>query len=367
MQYRNGSLAARIGSGVSRSQFLKDLKDALQSQQASDTSMQASSQDLNQTQASNGNRSNPEDSSLNQPNTPAVGTVGSGSAEGHQSSSESSPTSARTSNTRTQRTSGTEYVYPQEPPSAAQQNHVEKQKRIQEKARAERERVRQIVENNKRDRKEKESPRSPPPQEESQRTKGIPGHHQSRRPQTGDSKECALKVRLLDGSTILGRFPPDNTIQQHVRPWIEGERSDGDLPYTFRQIQAPLPNRQITISEESESLESLGLMPTATMVTVPVRSFTAAYSEQPGIVSKGLNAGYGIISGGIGLASNFLNYVRNTQGPSNSNEPSQPGTEDEIRGQRVRTLNNRQPPSEDQQLYNGNQVSTESEILAELN
>ena len=93
------------------------------------------------------------------------------------------------------------------------------------------------------------------------------------------SKVCAVQVRLLDGSTIRSRFPSDQTLRTHVRAWVDEQRSDGDVPYTFKQILAPKPNRAITISEEDESLQSLGLTPSATLVMVPVQGSIAAYGN----------------------------------------------------------------------------------------
>jgi hypothetical protein len=45
--------------------------------------------------------------------------------------------------------------------------------------------------------------------------------------------------------------------------WIDEQRTD-DTPYVFKQILSPLPNRNISITEEVMDVKSLGLMPSAT-------------------------------------------------------------------------------------------------------
>lgn len=189
------------------------------------------------------------------------------------------------------------------------------------------------------------------------------------------SKDCAVQVRLLDGSTIRSRFPSAQTLRRDVRAWVDGQRSDGDIPYTFTQILAPKPNRAITISEEEESLQSLGLTPSATLVMVPVQGSIAAYgSGGPGLLSRGLSAGYGLVSGGVGVVTGALGAVLGV-GPaaqpagtastpssvdgqsSNDGPPSTAGGRHAGGGVNVRTLRDQQAAGEDHQFYNGNQVS----------
>lgn len=191
--------------------------------------------------------------------------------------------------------------------------------------------------------------------------------HTSLRPSS--SKECAVQVRLLDGSTIRSRFPSDHTLRTHVRAWVDEQRSDGDVPYTFKQILAPKPNRAITISEEEESLQSLGLTPSATLVMVPVQGSIAAYGGGgPGLLSKGLSAGYGLVSGGVGVVTGALGAVlgvgQAAQPASTASAPSSGDSQSShttpsstTGGVNVRTLRDQQAARDDHQFYNGNQVS----------
>ena len=181
------------------------------------------------------------------------------------------------------------------------------------------------------------------------------------------SKECAVQIRLFDGNTVRSKFPSDQTIRGIVRPWIDQQKSD-DMPYTFKQVLSPLPNRNLSISDEEEPLQSLGLTPSATLVIVPVHGYTAAYSGGQGIVSKGASAGYSVVSAGAGIVTGalgtFLGLGRatapgeltdghdtTTQG---SAEADATGTGSGIN---IRTLRDQQDGQDDHQLYNGNQVA----------
>lgn len=79
------------------------------------------------------------------------------------------------------------------------------------------------------------------------------------------SKECALQVRLFDGSTIRSRFPSEGSLRADVRPWIDKQQT-GDVPYNFKHVLTPLPNKNISISDEEGSLHSQGLTPSATLI-----------------------------------------------------------------------------------------------------
>jgi hypothetical protein len=107
--------------------------------------------------------------------------------------------------------------------------------------------------------------------------------------------DCTLQVRLFDATTIRSRFSSQNTLRKDVRQWIDGQRGDGDIPYTFKPVLTPHPNRIITISEEEESLQSLSLIPSATLILVPVKDYTSAYEGSPtSYISRGISAGVGL-------------------------------------------------------------------------
>lgn len=200
------------------------------------------------------------------------------------------------------------------------------------------------------------------------------------------SGTCAIQVRLFDGSSIKGRFAHDSTLATAVREWIKETSPAGgaDIPYNFRQILTPNPSRTIEISEEGQTLSDVGLMPTATLVLVPVAGYTEAYS---GAGSGGLlGSAYGLVSGAFGLAGSALGYVtgygsgvNNTDGsggiymggtadeqePSNV-QGSRMANADSGTGQsgpsriRVKTMAEQRAEAEKSaEFYNGNSLGTE--------
>ena len=113
----------------------------------------------------------------------------------------------------------------------------------------------------------------------------------------GAGGTCSLQIRLFDGLSIRGRFPGSTTIAGGVRQWVREEAPAGsggaDIPYTFRQILAPKPSRSIEVSEEHETLQSLDLAPSATLVLVAVAGSVNAYA---GPSSGWLGWGSGLLS-----------------------------------------------------------------------
>ncbi|KAK0920298.1 hypothetical protein LTS16_013449 [Friedmanniomyces endolithicus] len=77
----------------------------------------------------------------------------------------------------------------------------------------------------------------------------------------GAGGTCSLQIRLFDGSSIRGRFPGSTTIAEGVR-----------------QSSYPKPSRSIELSEEHETLQSLDLAPSATLVLVAVAGSVNAYA-----------------------------------------------------------------------------------------
>ncbi len=249
-------------------------------------------------------------------------------------------------------------------------SYAQQQRKRQQDARQERDRIMRQIENDKAERREREERRRALARAEAGATDGADGlvdrqlssENVQRSASTRASKDCAVQVRLLDGSTIRSRFPADRTLRSHVRAWVDEQRSDGDTPYTFKQILTPQPNRAITISEEEESLQTLGLTPSATLIMVPVQGSIAAYdSSAPGLLSRGLSAGYSLVSGGVGTVTGALGtFLGIGQVAPPSNASSGPST---VAGQNaggninVRTLRDQETARDDHQLYNGNQVS----------
>lgn len=266
---------------------------------------------------------------------------------------------------------------------AKQATYAAKQKKRQQEAKLERERILRQIEHDKAERKEKEERRKAIAKAEAEGTDRAGGlvkqqpANEVNYLKSKISKECALQVRLFDGSTVRSRFSSDQTLRGNVRPWIDRIKSD-DIPYTFKQVSSPLPNRTLSISEEEEALQSLGLDPSATLVIVPVQGYTAAYSGGQGIVSKSAAAGCSVISAGAGMVTGalgtFLGLGR-ARAPGelpdarNSTMQGNPEADTAGTGSRIniRTLRDQQDTQDDHQLYNGNQVLSFALLAIHLN
>jgi len=167
-------------------------------------------------------------------------------------------------------------------------------------------------------------------------------------------------VRLFDGSSIRQRFPSGHSLRAHVRPWVDSKQ-ELDFPYNFKLVLTPLPNKDISLSEEEQDLQSLGLTPSATLILVPVTDFTSAYEGggPMGLLYNGASVGYGLVAGGVSWVASTVGGVLGTT-PSNEmiRDPAanaEPQSTSRTGGINIRTLRD-QPPREDQQFYNGNAV-----------
>ncbi|KAG9882789.1 hypothetical protein KCU94_g19133, partial [Aureobasidium melanogenum] len=190
-----------------------------------------------------------------------------------------------------------------------------------------------------------------------------------------NSDVCSLQIRLFDGSSLRTKFDPSATLATSVRTYIS-QNSQTDVPYEFRQILLPNPSRNISVGEEGESLKSLGLTPSATLVLVPIKGYTDAYaSGSGGLVSKGLSAGFGLLSGAASMFGSAVGGVMGyASGTNNRPGPYVAGTGDEsessnVEGDRmanrsaginIRTLGDqRREAEQNTELYNGNQLNFE--------
>ena len=229
----------------------------------------------------------------------------------------------------------------------------------------ERKRILRQIESDRKERKQREQERKAATAAElTGDTDQTPTHQSTGMvpPKSRSSRECALKIRTFDGSTIASKFPSDQSLREHVRAWIDIQIGKAGAAYEFKHVLAPMPNRRIGVSEEEESLQSLGLTPSATLVMVPVSSYTEAYSsETQGYISQGISYGYGLVRGGFSLVGSLAGSVlggqsNNTQDNSHSGDGASDGPSSSIR---VRTLGDQAQPQDDQQLYNGNQLNFE--------
>jgi hypothetical protein len=200
------------------------------------------------------------------------------------------------------------------------------------------------------------------------------------------AKTVNLQVRLFDGATIRSSFPRTATLQGEVRKWVDEEfgklaADDPNVnnkqlpPYFFRHILAPQPSRELSAGDESQSLGDIDLAPSATLVLVPVKGYTEAYSASGGGV---VGTATGLVGGAFGLLSSTVGFVGSTlgsvfgsapaaeapgQATGGGSAPQQPASSDAA-AIRVRTLaDQRAREPTNQQFYNGNQVSILSNVL----
>ncbi|KAL8839566.1 MAG: hypothetical protein Q9170_001670 [Blastenia crenularia] len=263
--------------------------------------------------------------------------------------------------------------------------YAQEQRKQRREAKEERQRILKAIENDKAERKEKEAQRRALAQVEAADATGskqASSDNDQALPKTWatspQTKQCSLQIRLFDGSTIRGKFGPQQTLNHAVRPWVEEQRTDGDTPYTFKQTLTPLRNKTISISEEEESLQSLGLLPSATMVMIPIQGYIGAYTNDQGLVGKAMSAGYNAASAGgsmlKGAFGSMLGFGRaspDAQGigsgqkrdKTSLNGNGQTAATAAHEGVKIRTLNQRRDDSGEHELYNGNQVSNLSTSL----
>ena len=252
--------------------------------------------------------------------------------------------------------------------------YAKDQRKRQQEARQERERILRLVEHDKAERKEREERRRALASAEAEEDATSDEQSVPEKVLGSSSAECAIQVRLVDGSTIRSRFPATATLRANVRPWVDGSRPDSDVPYTFKQILTPLPNRMLSISEEEESVRALGLMPSATLVLFPIRGATDAYGTAgQGLVSRGISTGYGLVWSGVGMVAGALGTFLGVGTPAptqdddgednvdpacqvNRGGASQAGSAGPRSNINVRTLRDQDGRRDDRQFYNGNQV-----------
>ena len=258
---------------------------------------------------------------------------------------------------------------------AKQAVYALQQRKRQQESRQERERILQVIGNDRIERKERDKLRKDFSRVKSDGYDGAGdlvdaqflGETGSSRPFA--SNECAIQIRLLDGSTIRSRFSSEQSLRDSVRPWIDMERPDSiRTPYTFKHVLTPLPNRPILITEEEESLQFLGLQPSATLIMVPVRNCVKIYGEDPGPLSKGLSLGYSVLSSGLGMLSGALGMLLGTGQSAasstldetlhrDSRNTLSTAASDLGANVNIRTLRDQRPDQDVRQLYNGNQVT----------
>ncbi|KAI0894401.1 hypothetical protein F4806DRAFT_473060 [Annulohypoxylon nitens] len=238
----------------------------------------------------------------------------------------------------------------------------------------ERKRILKRIEDDKQERKEREAREKKARQllNESQDSEGTSSQTQPiplsiRQPGSSRGEYANIQVRLFDGSTIRSRFKSDATLNKEVRKWIDEDRTDGYAPYTFRLVLSPLPNKAIEPAEEIQSLLTLGLAPSATLVLVPAK-FALAYPHSGGFLWRSLGvvfsifgAGYGLISGVFGGITGMIFGRRHVHQSGNERIPLQDyqGLGSMRNSSRISGFQNPGDARRDTQLYNGNSLNFE--------
>lgn len=267
--------------------------------------------------------------------------------------------------------------------AAARNDWLEQQRKRKSEAKVERERIMAQIEADKAERRarreqdksvrEQQAASSQLEQESTQAT--------MRTPRTSSKATTSnLQVHLLDGGKIRKQFPAEANLETDVRPWIDSQL-ETKVPYTFKQILAPLPARPISIAEEHASLRDLDLLPSATLVLQPIQTFSDAYdSSSGGLMSlpyTAVSGAYVLVSGTITGAANWLRgglfrpeddaggRTLADQPPPQPQEGSAPTAHTQQppatsgRTMRMRTLADQRDGSADQKFYNGNSLDFE--------
>lgn len=185
---------------------------------------------------------------------------------------------------------------------------------------------------------------------------------------TRTSEKAAIMVRLYDGSTLRNRFARGSSLRGDIRKWVDSERNDGSTsPYKFRVALNPSASRLIDDTEEDQTLEELGLTPSATLVLVPVPNFVTAGSGG-GMLQRTsaffvwfyamITTFFGSLFGsGTARRSEEIEMDElNAQGRQESQRGKSSGS-------RVNTLQDPARQRRDHQLYNGNSVGTSAKLL----
>lgn len=235
--------------------------------------------------------------------------------------------------------------------------YLQQQKKRRQEAEEERQRILRLLELDRRERKEREPSKKTSLEVEDTPIARLPGSREPSKTPAGPrpSDQTAISFRLLDGLSLKSRFPSSSVLGTHVRKWVDENRADGDHPYNFLQILAPLPNKHFSISDENSTLSDLGLSPSCTLVLIPTSSYTSAYAGggEIGLLSRMYGTVYDSVRTLLGIGFPTT--------PPAPQEPIQPPSRAGTPGLRVRTLHDvrqdgSQDGSQDRNYYNGNQV-----------
>lgn len=356
--HRNGQLKEYIAGGTSKEEFIRRLSKANESSsrpsQPSSSSVPTPTPVANPAPQNTTTQLSHNDNSLYADVQPAATPASSSSPPPAPSEEEKRLSAEKKGKARA--AAGTQ------PPTAAEQAHANEVKLRRHHVNEERKRILKRIEDDKRARRERDAAE--------RRARTLLGaadlatpaspdaaialtHQRPMPPRTGAGAgaHCNLQVRLLDGATLRARFPASGTLAADVRAWVDAARTDGDAPYTFRVVLAPQPNRALAAREEAESLASLGLAPSATLVLVPA-AHSVAYARAGGVLAPVL----GVVSSLCGavmasIGGLFALFFGGGGGGGGGGGERPPGARrDDVPMENLRSRRG------DAQLYNGNSV-----------
>ncbi|KAJ5726385.1 uncharacterized protein N7483_007742 [Penicillium malachiteum] len=188
----------------------------------------------------------------------------------------------------------------------------------------------------------------------------------------GPPTQYRLQVRLFDGSSVRSSFAPTQTIRSDVRLWLDRQMNSEQRPYNLKHILTPLPSHTLSVSDESLTLQELGLGSTANLVMVPVSSYIEAYSTTgSSLPFRGISAAYNMVASVANTASGVVGSLignswigsnaSNTGSSLSQGESVSPsGTpRSRVIGANIRTLRENHFAENDKQFYNGNQLNFE--------
>ena len=244
-----------------------------------------------------------------------------------------------------------------EQPSDTQQSqrvdYIKMQKEREQKAKDERERIKQQIKADREERRRLDQLRK---QQETALETGAPAGATAK----PKSSQIRVQVRTFDGSTLRQSFEPSSTIAKDVRPWVD-EASQQTTPYNLKLILTPMPNRNIEAGEEEQPLPHLGIKGSCTLVMVPVQGYVESYtgSGPANLVGTAVSGGYNLLSGTAGAlfdgVRSVLGYIQPGEAASQTANTMSP----ESNSVRVRSLADQRAEAakRDQQFYNGNSTN----------
>uniref|UniRef100_A0A060TAS1 ARAD1D25982p n=1 Tax=Blastobotrys adeninivorans TaxID=409370 RepID=A0A060TAS1_BLAAD len=219
--------------------------------------------------------------------------------------------------------------------SSQQQRYREQIQRQRQAEAEERKRILKLVE---KDRKERQTA------DRQRRLSNDTNATRSKPRAFSNSAECALSIRLFDGTALKHRFSALDSMDV-VRQWVDSNRTDGDGPYSFHQ---PITKHTFSTGDEVKTLRDLELTPSAALVLKPASNYASAYAGSP---SSWLQKGTQVVGNAL---YNFLGLGYDPHSPPSSSSASEASSRaGSPEPGNVHTFR----PHDDRTTYNGNQLS----------